>query len=78
MSSGKNITFEVIALSIGKKTPKPSGELKKKTYVQLVKKVPKLIEKIKRKTGDLIDKKSSNSIKKRGEKPIICTVLCRE
>ena len=55
----KRVAFEIIAL-VEKKSPKPNGKLKKKLYIQLVKKPSKLNEKIRKKTvgGVLIDNKS--------------------
>ncbi len=56
-SSDKRITFEIIALLIGKKPSKPSGRPKKKPCVQWVKKPPKLDEKTRRKTRGSINEK---------------------
>ena len=46
-SSNKRVVFKIIAL-VGEKLPKPSGKLRSKLYVQLVKKPFKLDEKTRR------------------------------
>ena len=47
-SSNKYVTFEIIAL-IGKKSPKPNRKLKKKLYIQFIKKVSKFDKKTRKK-----------------------------
>lgn len=67
-SSDKYIAFEIIALLMGKKPPKPSGKLRMKLYIQLIKKPLKLNEKMRRNIGDLINEKPPSSIRKTRKK----------
>ena len=61
-----------MALLIEKKPPKPGRKLKKKPYIQLVKKSPKLNKKIRKKTRESWSMKNLvNLIRKWGKKPII-------
>lgn len=65
----KRVTFEIMALLIEKKLPKPSRKLRRKPCVLIREKPPKLNEIIRRKTGDLFNKKPPNSMRKQREKP---------
>ena len=71
-SSNERVTFEIMAL-VEKKPLKPSGKLRKKPYIQLVKKPPKLDKKMRKEdhVEILLMKNLLNSMKKQGEKPII-------
>lgn len=51
-SSNERVTIEIIAL-LDQKPLKPSRRLRKKPYVQLVKKASKLNQKTRKKTGEL-------------------------
>ena len=75
-SSKKYVAFEIMAL-VSIKSLKPSGKLRKKLLIQLVKKNPKLDKKTRKKTGDLIDKKLPKLDKETKEKiDHLCFVYC--
>lgn len=66
-----------MALFDRKKPLEPRRELRKKLYIQLMKKPHKLDEKTWKKTRNSINEKSLNLIKKQEGKPIISTLFCR-
>ena len=71
-SSNKCVVFEIMTLLIGKKLPKSNKKLKKKVYIQLIKRPSKLDEKIKKKTKrSLLMKNLLNLMRKQRRKPII-------